>query len=87
MMTKKPKKTMMTSSPTRLAASRRRMEDAADMWWEIFSETYPLFLGHHLRDRENGALPRNDFLKNSSALATDAAEMALDAYEKRWPGI
>lgn len=77
-MTIKPKTTRT------FALSRRRMEMAADRWWEVYVETLPLFLEHWLE--ESPTLPAN-LIQSCSERATDAAELALDAYDERWPGL
>lgn len=65
--------------------SRRRLEDAADRWWEIYSEALGLFTAHALDESIQNVVILSK--ENLSDRARQIADMALDAYEERWPEV
>jgi hypothetical protein len=68
---------------SRLAASRRKVQDAADLWLDLFQEAIIYAFAAKYGE---GELPQDQFKK----IAEDAsiiADLGLDAYQERWPGL
>lgn len=75
-----------TNSPVRRSSiiSRHRLEEAADRWWEIYAEALGIFTIQALHDSIGTPVISKE---TTSDRAVQLADMALDAYEERWPGV
>ena len=87
-------KTTTIRTSRQLAASKHKMEDAADRWSDIYDSMYPLLLEFALNEASSGVTSQvgdvvnmENLIKNASARAMYAADVALDEYEQRWPGV
>lgn len=70
--------------------SRRRLEESADRWWDLYSMSLLLFLENALESpssSDHWEKSIQGVAEKAVAQARAAANAGLDAYEERWPGV